>query len=169
MRTTRTLKIIGALLSTALVAGCGAQSGVPTAASSHIGSGSATSTADPGSSGSSSTVPTPVIVRKPLTEAQRQALLGWMTNWRSCMAGQGVRLPAPDVHPRDISIDVSAVAGYLKPNQPLPTVPSSFQQTSISCAAKLGGPPATFLRTAGIVDLFRGTCALSSRATTGNE
>jgi len=169
MKTTRTLKIIGALLSTALVAGCGAQSGVPTTARSHVGSGSARSTADPGSTGSSSTIATPVIVRKPLTDAQRQAMLGWMTNWRSCMASQGVSLPAPAVHPRDISIDVSAVAGYLKPNQPLPTVPSSFQQTSMSCIAKLGGPPATFLRTAGIVDIFHGTCALSGHTNTSKQ
>jgi hypothetical protein len=169
MSTPRALTIIGALLSTALVAACGAQSGVPTTARSHVGSGSATSTAGPGSTGSSSTIPTPVIVRKPLTDAQRQAMLVWMTNWRSCMAGQDVSLPAPVIHPRDISIDVSAVAGYLKPNQPLPTVPSSFQQTSMSCIAKLGGPPATFLRTAGIVDIFHGTCAVSGHTTAGKQ
>jgi len=169
MNTTPTRKIIGALLLMALAAACGAQSGVPPTATSHVESGSATSTADPGSAGASATIPAPVIVRKPLSDAQRQAMLGWMTNWRSCMAAQGVGLPAPAVHPRDISIDVSAVAGYLKPNQPLPTVPSAFQQTSMSCVAKLGGPPATFLRTAGIVDIFHGTCALSGTATTGRQ
>jgi hypothetical protein len=169
MTTTRTLKTVGVLLSTALLAGCGSQSGVPTTATSHVGSRSATSTADPGSTGSSPTIPPPIIVRNPLTDDQRQAMLGWMTNWRSCMAGQGVSLPAPVVHPRDISIDVSAVAGYLKPNQPMPTVPSSFQQTAMSCIAKLGGPPATFLRTAGIVDIFHGTCALSGHTNASKQ
>jgi len=85
------------------------------------------------------------------------------------MASQAVSLPAPVIHPRDISIDVSAVAGYLKPNQPLPTVPSAFQQTSMSCMANLGAPPATFLRTAGIVDIFHGTCALSGHTTTSKQ
>jgi hypothetical protein len=157
------------LILAALLVGCGSQSGLAPGTESHASSGPPNSTADAGSTAKSSTIPSPIIVRKPLTAAQRQVMLAWMTSWRSCMTDQGVNLPPPEVHPRDISIDVSAVAGYLKPNETLPSVPSKFQQESMGCATTLGGPPATFLRTAGIVDLFHGTCALAGPTTNANE
>jgi hypothetical protein len=160
-RTTHT--IFPALLLVAALAGCG--SAVAGQAPNDPGP---PATANRGST-SRSAVPAPITVRKPLSDMQRQALLTWMTGWRSCMAGQGIDLPAPEVHPRHISIDVSAVDGYLDPNKPLPAVPSAFQQKSMACITTLGGPPATFLRTAGIVDLFRGTCALAGPATNASK
>lgn len=102
----------------------------------------------------------PVIVRQPLSAAKHAELLAWMTDWRACMADHGVTLPPPHVYPRHISVDVSAVDGYLKPGSGLPAAPSSFMQKSMSCVGSLGGTPATFLRTGGIVDVFKGTCAV---------
>jgi hypothetical protein len=111
----------------------------------------------------------PIVVRRPLSAAARAELLAWMNHWRACMADNGVSLPPPQVHPRHIAVDVEAADGYLKAGSGLPQTPSAFMRTSMSCIGSLGGPPATFLRTGGIVDLFKGTCALQRSTKPGGQ
>lgn len=144
-------RAIAAVLAVAVLSGCGAasrahQEAVPAASTEHP-----TAAAQ---------LANPVIVRRPLSAAKHAELVTWMNHWRDCMAGHGVALPPPQVYPRHVSIDVSAVAGYVKPGAGLPATPSTFMQKSMSCVESLGGTPATFLRTGGIVDVFKGTCAV---------
>jgi hypothetical protein len=103
----------------------------------------------------------PIIIRRPISAAERQAMVVWLTDWRSCMSKHGVELPTVEVHQRHVSIDVSGVAGYVKPGAPLPATPPPFMVKSQSCIAAFGAPKWTFLRTAGIVDVFVGYCALA--------
>lgn len=102
----------------------------------------------------------PIVVRQPISAAERQAMVAWLTSWRSCMSKHGVDLPAVEVHQRHVSIDVSGVAGYARPGAPLPTTPPPFMVKSQACIAAFGAPKWTFLRTGGIVDVFVGYCAL---------
>jgi hypothetical protein len=149
----------GILVAAALVlaAGCGTQSGAAGGSPSRSPGSSAPRPA------SGSALSDPVIVRLPLSDAKREALLAWVEDWRTCMARHEIGLPQPQVFPRHIAVDVSAVDGLLEPGSAPPPSPSAFMQTSMRCITALGGPPATFLRTGGIVDLFRGTCAVSQR------
>jgi hypothetical protein len=103
----------------------------------------------------------PIIIRQPISAAERQAMVAWLTDWRSCMSKHGVDLPTVEVHQRHVSIDVSGVAGYAKPGAPLPATPPPFMVKSQSCIAAFGAPKWTFLRTGGIVDVFVGYCALA--------
>jgi len=153
---------IGAVLALAVLSGCGAPSRT-----------SDDSVRSPGGTTTDRTTAAqladPIVVRQPLSAAKRAELLAWMNDWRACMADDGVSLPPPRVHPRHISIDVEAADGYLKPGSALPQGPSAFMRTSMSCIGSLGGPPATFLRTGGIVDLFKGTCAVQQSTKPGGQ
>jgi hypothetical protein len=103
----------------------------------------------------------PIIIRQSISAAERQAMVAWLTDWRSCMSKHGVDLPTVEVHQRHVSIDVSGVAGYARPGAPLPTTPPPFMVKSQACIAAFGAPKWTFLRTGGIVDVFVGYCALA--------
>jgi hypothetical protein len=158
---TRTL-VIGAVLALAVLSGCGTPS--------RTGGDQARSTGGTIEHRTTAAqLANPIVVRRPLGAAKRAELLAWMNHWRACMAENGVSLPPPLVHPRHISIDVAAADGYRKPGSALPQAPSAFMRTSMSCIGSLGGPPATFLRTGAIVDLFKGTCALQRSTKPGGQ
>jgi hypothetical protein len=139
-----------AIVLSSLAAGCGGW-GASGTAGGHA----------PAASGAPSSLPSPAPVRRPVSAAKRRLMLSWMSRYRDCMAAHGTELPAPVVHARDVSIDVSAVDGYLR--RP-PALPSPFMRRSLACAEALGGPPATFLRTGGVLDMFVGkTCPVGTR------
>jgi hypothetical protein len=146
-------QVTAAVVCAALLAGCGAVSR-PASGTSPAPAEHQTHSTRPAQ------LANPIVVRLPLTAAKRSALLAWMSEWRACMADHGVSLPPPQLFPRHISIDVEAVDGYVDPGAGGPPSPSAFMRTGMRCIEALGGPPATFLRTGGIVDLFKGTCAV---------
>jgi hypothetical protein len=152
--------VVAAVIAVGLLVGCGTSS--RPAGAAHSAAAAATDGGPPPSQ-----LADPIVVREPLSAASRRALLAWMESWRACMADHGVALPGPQVHPRHVSIDVEAVAGYLDPGGAVPPAPGPFMRKSMACVAELGGTPATFLRTGGIVDLFKGTCALQAASKPG--
>jgi hypothetical protein len=150
--------VISALLALVVMSGCGTAAGVGGERVHRFERAKHATAAD--------TLADPIVVRQPLSATKHAQLLAWMNDWRACMADRGVPLPPPHVYPRHVSIDVAAVDGYLKPGSGTPPAPSPFMRKSMSCVGSLGGTPATFLRTGGIVDVFEGTCAVQGSTKT---
>jgi hypothetical protein len=65
-----------------------------------------------------------------LTPKQSTRLLRFATAFRSCMAGRGVELTAPEPHPTKILLHVTT-----KP------IPATIGQSTVACGDLLGGPP----------------------------
>ena len=68
---------------------------------------------------------------RPLTRKQSARLLHFATAFRSCMAGRGVELTAPDAQATKVVIRVTT--------EP---IPRSIRTATVACGDRLGGPPA---------------------------
>jgi len=97
-----------------------------------------------------------------LTPKQSTRLLRFATAFRSCMAGRGVELTAPDPHPTKILLHVTT-----KP------IPATIGQATVACGDRLGGPPpSSSLQTPGwqtglIVLYLPKQCLLDPTVTSG--
>jgi hypothetical protein len=80
-----------------------------------------------------------------LTRKQSARLLRFATAFRSCMAGRGVELAAPEPHPTRILLHVTT-----KP------IPASIGAATVACGDRLGGPPpkSSLQRPRGHADLL---------------